>query len=70
MQETGYNTIKIKNMQLQGGHPPPHPFLRFDVPTFYRFIGKTKVLNNACNQFASNFYPQSIIVLEEYLQKW
>ena len=29
-------------------------------PPFYRFIGKTKVLNNSCNQFVSNFYPQSI----------
>ena len=31
---------------------------------------KTKVLNNSCNQFAYNFYPQSILILEECLQKW
>ena len=67
----------------KGGHTPPpfldqplpfstiSPFLEIqDVPTFYRFIEKTKVLNNSCNQFVSNFYPQSILVLEECLQKW
>ena len=41
-----------------------------DVPTFHRFIGKIKVLNNSCNQFVGNFYTQSILVLEECLQKW
>ena len=55
--------------------PPPFskisPFLEIqDVPTFHRFIEKAKVLNNSCNQFVSNFYPQSILVLEECLQKW
>ena len=47
------------------------PFLKIqDVSTFHRFIGKTKVLNNYCNQFVCNFYPQSILVFEECLQKW
>ena len=47
------------------------PFLEIqDAPTFHRFIRKTKVLNNSCNQFVYNFYPQSILVLEECLQKW
>ena len=41
-----------------------------DVPTFHRFIRKTKVMNNSCKQFVCNFYPQSILVLEESLQKW
>ena len=36
-----------------------------DVPTFHRSIEKTKVLNNFCNQFVYNFYPQSILILEE-----
>ena len=54
---------------------PPYskipPFLEIqDVPTFYRSIGKAKVLNNSCNQFVYNFYPQSILILEECLQKW
>ena len=64
------------------GHTPPFldqsppfpkitPFLEIqDVATFHRFIGKTKVLNDSCNQFLCDFYPQSILVLEEYLQKW
>ena len=60
----------------KGGHTPP-PFLRFrppfleiqDVPTFHRFIRKTKVMNNSCNQFLYHFYLQSILVLEECLQK-
>ena len=41
---------------------PSPPFLRFtpfleiqDVPTFDESIGKTKVLNNSCNQFVYNF---------------
>ena len=47
------------------------PFLEIqDVPTFHRFIRKTKVLNNSCNQFVFNFYPHGILVLEECLQKW
>ena len=66
----------------KGGHTPPlflikhhfskiPPFLGIrDVPTFHRFIGKTKVLGNSCNQFVYNFYPQSILVLEECLKKW
>ena len=32
--------------------PPPPLFLEIqDVPTFHRFLKKTKVLNNSCNQF-------------------
>ena len=57
--------------------PPPlffskiPPFLEIqDVPTFHRFIGKIKVLNNSCNQYVYNFYPQSILVLEERFKKW
>ena len=53
---------------------PPPPFSKIslfleiqDVPTFYRPIRKTKVLNNAFNRFVNKFYPQSILVLEEYL---
>ena len=64
------------NIIGKGGHTPP-PFLRFppfleiqDVPTFHRSIRKTKVLNNSCNQFVNHLYPQSILVLEECLQKW
>ena len=57
------------------GHTPPlskiPPFLEIqDVPTFHRSIGKTKVLNDSCNQFVYHFYTQSILVLEERLQKW
>ena len=56
-------------------HPPPFskipPFLEIqDVPTFHRSIGKTKVLNNSCNPFVYSFFPQSILILEERLQKW
>ena len=59
----------------KGGHTPPflhQPlFLEIqDVPTFHRSFRKTKVLTNSCNQFAYHFYPKSILVLEEYLQKW
>ena len=55
--------------------PPPFskilPFLEIqDVPTFHRSIGKTKVLNKSCKQFVYNLYPQSILILEECLQKW
>ena len=57
--------------------PPPPSFSKFppfleiqDVPTFHRPIGKTKVLNDSFNRFVYNFYPQSILILEEYLLKW
>ena len=64
----------------KGGHTPPFldqpPFFKIrsfleiqDAPTFHRSIGKTKVLNSSCNQFVYHFYPQSILVLEECLQK-
>ena len=73
-----------KTIVCKGGHTPhpppppaPHPFSKIssfleipDVPTFHRFIEKTKVLNNSCNQVVCNFYLQSILVLEECLQKW
>ena len=36
-----------------------------DFPTFHRSIRKIKMLNNLCNQFVYNFYPQSILILEE-----
>ena len=55
----------------KGGGGSYPPFLEIqDVATFHRFIEKTKVLNNSCNQFVCNFYPQSILVLEECLEKW
>ena len=63
------------NIVGKGGHAPPPfskipPFLEIqDVPTFHRPIRKTKVLNNSCNQFVYNFYPQCILILEECLQK-
>ena len=69
----------------KGGHtchssrstpPPSPPFSKVypilgiqDVSTFHRSIGKTKVLINYCKQFAYHFYPQSILILEENLQK-
>ena len=47
------------------------PFLEIqDVPNFYRPIGKTKVLNDPFNQLVYKFYPQSVLILEEYLLKW
>ena len=53
----------------KGGHTPP--FLEIqNVSTFHSSIGKTIVLNNSCNQFVYNFYPQSILILEECLLKW
>ena len=62
---------------VECGHTPSPlfskipPFLEIqDVPTFYRPIGKTKVLNDFFNLFIYNFHPQSILILEEYLQKW
>ena len=52
----------------------PPPFLRFSPfwkskmpPPFFNSIGKTKVLKD---QVVDNFDPQSILILEEYLQKW
>ena len=50
---------------------PPFPhFLEIqDVPTFFRPIRKTKVLNESFNQLLYKFYPQSIFILEEYLLK-
>ena len=56
------------------GQPPLSKiplFLKIrDVPTFYGPIRKTKILNDSFNRFVYNFYPQSILILEEYLQKW
>ena len=47
------------------------PFLEIqDVPTFYRPIRKTKVLNESSNRLLCKFYPQSILILKEYLLKW
>ena len=70
-----------RNIVGKRGHTPPFldqssfskipPFLEIqDVLTFHLFIGKTKVLNNSCNQFVYDFYPQSILGLEECLKKW
>ena len=65
--------MKIVGMGVgMGGHTPPFgtgghtpPFLEIqDVPTFHRFLRKTKVLNNSCNQIVYHFYPQSIFVLK------
>ena len=40
------------------------PFLEIqDVPTFYRSIGKAKVLNESFNRLLCKFYPQSILTL-------
>ena len=71
------NLILFKNLLIvgKGGHTPTpfldQPFLEIqDAPTFHRSIGKTKVLNNSCNQFVYHFYPQSILILEESLQEW
>ena len=47
------------------------PFLEIqDVLTFYRPVRKTKALKDSFNQFVYDLYPQSILILEEYLQKW
>ena len=59
----------------KGGHTPSPskipPFLEIqDVPTFYRPIRKTKVLNDSFNRFVYKFYPQSILTLEKYSLKW
>ena len=71
-----------KTIVGKGGHSHPftrstHPFSKIppfleiqDVPTFHRSIGKTKVLNNSCNQFLYSICPQSILILKECLQKW
>ena len=63
------------NIVGKGGHTAPFskipPILEIQpVPTFHRSLRKTKVLNNSCNQFVYHFYPQSILVFEECLQKW
>ena len=71
---------KFQNHHSQegGSYPPPplpflgqtpfskiSPFLEIqDIPTYYRPIRKTKVLNDAFNQFIYNFYPQNILILE------
>ena len=56
---------------------PPLPFSKIpsfleiqDIPTFFRLVGKTKVLKDSFNRVVDDFYPQSILILEEYLQKW
>ena len=50
----------------------PHqipPFLKIqDVPSFFRLIGKTKVLKDSFNHLVDHIYPQSILILEQYLQ--
>ena len=67
---------KILDIGSKGGHTPPpfskiSPFLEIqDDPTFYRPIGKTKVLNDSFNRVLYKFYSQSILILEEYLLKW
>ena len=57
----------------RGDHTPFSkipPFLEIqNVPGFYRLIRKTKVQNDFA-LIVYNFYPQSILMLEEYLQKW
>ena len=72
---TALQTSRIVNVVGKGGNTPPFlrlpPFLEIqDVPIFHRFLGKTKVLNNSCNQFVYHFYLESILVLKECLQKW
>ena len=57
---------------LSRSTPPkilPFPEIQ-DVPIFHRPIRKTKVLNESFNQFLHKFYPQSILILEEYLLNW
>ena len=41
-----------------------------DVTTFSNPIGKKKALKNPFNRVVYNSYTQSILNLEEYLQKW
>ena len=65
-----YMYICIINIVGKGGGVIP-PFLDIQgVPTFYRSIGKAKVLNESFNRLLYKFYPQSILILEEYLLKW
>ena len=46
------------------------PFLEIQgIATFYKPIGKTKVLNESFNLLLYKFYPQNILILEEYLLK-
>ena len=52
----------------KGGHNPLSRNPR--CPHLLYPIEKTKVLNDSFNQFVYNFYPQSILILEEYLQEW
>ena len=57
------------------GHTPlffsDSPFLEIQyVPIFYRSIRNTKVLNESFNQLLYKFYPQSILILDEYLLQW
>ena len=68
----------MKNIIVgKGGHTPPPPFplsmiplLEIkDVPTLYRPTRKTKVQNESFNQLLYELYPQSILILEEYLLK-
>ena len=59
----------------KGGHTVPFlkfpPFLEIqDVLTINRPIRKTKVLNESFNQLLCKFYPQRILIFEEYLLKW
>ena len=35
----------------------------------WEILEKTKVLEDSFNQFIYNFYPKSILILEQYLQK-
>ena len=36
----------------------------------YKKLDTIVALRDSCNQFVYNFYPQSILVLEECLKKW
>ena len=64
--------LKKSNIVGKGVIPPfskISPFLEIHgVPTFHMSIGKTKVLNNSCNQFVYISYPQGILILEECLR--
>ena len=71
-----YDHIVGKGCHNPPASLPPPPFSKFppfleiqDVLTFYRPIRKTKVLNDSFNRFVYKFYPQSILILEEYLLK-
>ena len=68
-QKQSYDTIVGKGSHTPFSKIPP--FLEIqDVPTFYRPIGKTKVLNDYFDWFVYKFYPKRILILEEYLLKW